>query len=287
MCIDYRQLNKVTVKNRYPLPRTDDLFDQLQGASYFSKIDLQSGYHQLRVRECDIPKIAFRVRSGHYEFVVMSFSLTNATAAFMDLMNRVFKQYLDIFVIVFIDDILVYSRNEEDHVNHLRIVLQVLRDRQLFAKFDKCEFWLRSVAFLGHVISGEGIMVDPKKTKAVKNWPRPLTSSDIRSFLGLAGYYRRFVEGFSSISSPLTRLTQKKEKFQWSLDCEKSFQELKDRLTKAPVLTLPEGSDGFVVYCDASRVGLGCVLMQNGKVISYASRQLKVHEKNYPTHDLV
>ena len=190
------------------------------------------------------------------------------------------------FVIVFIDDILVYSRNEEDHANHLRIVLLVLRDRKLFAKFNKCEFWLRSVAFLGHVISGEGIMVDTKKTEAVKNWPRSLTSSYIRSFLGLVGYYRRFVEGFSSISSPLTKLTQKKEKFQWSLDCEKSFQELKDRLTKAPVLTLPEGTNGFVVYCDASRVGLGCVLMQNGKVIAYASRQLKVHEKNYPTHDL-
>ena len=202
----------------------------------------------------------------------MHFEVRGITVAFMDLMSRVFRKYLDMFVIVFIEDILVYSRNEEDHANHLRIVLQVLRDRKLFAKFDKCEFWLRSVAFLGHVISGEGIMVDPKKTEAVKNWPRPLTSSDIRSFLGLAGYYRRFVEGFSSISSPLTKLTQKREKLQWSPDCEKSFQELKDRLTKAPVLTLPEGNDGFVVYCNASRVGLGSVLMQKGKVIVYASR---------------
>src|SRR5688572_23431403 len=286
MCIDYRQLNKVTIKNRYPFPRIDDLFDQLVGASFFSKIDLRSGYHQIRVRESDVSKTAFITRYGHFEFLFMSFGLTNAPAIFMDLMNRIFKPFLDLFVVVFIDDILVYSRSKEDHEGHLRIVLQVLRDEKLFAKFNKCEFWLREVAFLGHVVSGDGIKVDPKKTEAVKNWPRPLSSSDIRSFLGLAGYYRRFVEGFASISSPLTKLTQKKEKFQWSLDCEKSFQELKDRLTKAPVLTLPEGTDGFVVYCDASRVGLGCVLMQNGKVIAYASRQLKVHEKNYPTHDL-
>ncbi|KAH0655152.1 hypothetical protein KY285_030034 [Solanum tuberosum] len=286
MCIDYRELNKVTINNKYPIPRIDDLFDQLQGASHFSKIDLRSGYHQLRVRDSDIPKTTFRTRYGHYEFVVMSFGLTNAPAAFMDLMNRVFKQYLDLFVIVFIDDILIYSRNEEEHASHLRVVLQTLKDRQLFAKFNKCEFWLQSVAFLRHIVTSEGIRVDSQKIEAVKQWPRPTSATDIRSFLGLAGYYRRFVEGFSSIASPLTKLTQKKVKFQWSDDCEKSFAELKTRLTTTPVLTLPEGSDGYVIYCDASRVGLGCVLMQRGKVIAYASRQLKVHEKNYPTHDL-
>ncbi|KAH0784113.1 hypothetical protein KY290_003711 [Solanum tuberosum] len=286
MCIDYRQLNKVTIKNKYPLPRIDDLFDQLQGATCFSKIDLRSGYHQLRVRECDIPKTAFRTRYGHYEFLVMSFGLTNAPAAFMDLMNRVFKPYLDMFVIVFIDDILIYSRNEEDHANHLRTVLQTLKDKELYAKFSKCEFWLKSMAFLGHIVSDDGIKVDTQKIEVVQNWPRPTSPTEIRSFLGLAGYYRRFVEGFSSIASPLAKLTQKAVKFQWSEACEKSFQELKKRLIIAPVLTLPEGTKGFVVYCDASRVGLGCVLMQNGKVIAYASRQLKVHEKNYPTHDL-
>ncbi|KAH0722292.1 hypothetical protein KY290_004974 [Solanum tuberosum] len=286
MCINYRQLNKVTIKNKYPLSRIDDLFDQLLGASYFSKIDLRSGYRQLRVKGVDIPKTAFRTRYRHCEFLVMSFGLTNALAAFMNLMNIVFRQYLDMFVIVFIDDILIYSRSENEYMDHLRIVLQVLKDHQVFAKFSKCEFWLRSVPFLGHIVSNKGIEVDPKKTNAFKSWPRPLTPSDIRSFLGLAGYYRRFVEGFSSIASPLTTLTQKKAKFVWSEACEKNFQELKDRLTSASVLTLPEGTNGFVVYCDASRVGLGCVLMQNGKVIAYASRQLKVHEKNYPTHDL-
>ncbi|KAH0775071.1 hypothetical protein KY290_012208 [Solanum tuberosum] len=240
MCIDYRQLNKITIKNKYRLPRIDDLFDQLQGATCFSKIDLRSGYHQLKVRECDIPKTAFRTRYGHYEFLVMSFGLTNAPTTFMDLMNRVFKPYLDMFVIVLIDGILIYSRNEEDHANHLKIVVQTLKDREFYAKFSKCEFWLESVACLGHIISGDGIRVDTQKIEAVQNWPRPISPTDIRSFLGLVGYYRRFVEGFSSISSPLMKLTQKTVKFQWSEACEKSFQELNKRLTSAPVLTLPE-----------------------------------------------
>ena len=161
-----------------------------------------------------------------------------------------------------------------------------MKEQQLYAKFSKCEFWLNIVTYLGHIISSEGIMVDPQKVAVVKKWPRPTTPIDIRSFLGLAGYYRRFVESFSSIAAPLTKLTQKKMKFVWSDLCENSFEKLKDKLTTAPVLTLPEGVDDFVVYCDASRVGLGCVLMQRGKVIAYASRQLKVHESNYPTHDL-
>ncbi|KAH0706733.1 hypothetical protein KY289_011809 [Solanum tuberosum] len=264
----------------------DKGFIRPSGASCFSKIGFISGYLQLRVRECDIPKTAFRTRYGHYEFMAMSFGLTNAPAAFMDLMNKVFNPYLDMFVIVFIDDILIYSRNKEDYASHLKIVLQTLKDRELYAKFSKCEFWLEFVAFVGHIVSGEGIKVDTQKIEAVQNWPRPTCPTDIMSFLGLAGYYRRFVEGFSSISSPLTKLTQKIVKFQWSEACEKNFQKLKKRLTIAPVLTLPEGTQGFVVYCDASRVGLGCVLMQNGKVIAYASRKLKVYEKNYPTHDL-
>ncbi|KAH0697960.1 hypothetical protein KY289_015442 [Solanum tuberosum] len=260
MCIDYRQLNKVSIKNKYPLPRIDDLFDQLQGASYFCKIDFRSGYHQLRARGVDIPKTAFRTRYGHYEFLVISFGLTNASVTFMDLMNRFFWQYFDMFVIVFIDDILIYSRSENDHMDHLRIVLQVLKDHQLFTKFSKCEFWLRSVAFLGHIVSSKGTEVDPKKTDSVKSWPRPLLPTDIRSFLGLAGYYRRFVEGFSSIASPLTALTQKKAKFVWSEACEKSFQELKDRLTSAPVLTLPKHPGKANVVADAlSRLSMGSV----------------------------
>ena len=286
LCVDYRQLNKVTIRNKYPLPRIDDLFDQLHGATVFSKIDLRSGYHQLRIRESDVPKTAFRTRYGHYEFLVMSFGLTNAPAAFMDLMNQVFCPYLDRFVIVFIDDILVYSRSELEHERHLGLVLQTLRRHQLYAKFNKCEFWLSRVGFLGHVVSADGIYVDPQKVEAVANWEKPTTMTEVRSFLGLVGYYRRFIEGFSKIAGPLHGLTRKGVKFEWTDRCEGSFQTLKERLTSTLVLTLPEGNEGFEVYSDASYQGLGCVLMQHKRVLAYASRQLKKHELNYPTHDL-
>ncbi|KAJ1695434.1 hypothetical protein LUZ63_012132 [Rhynchospora breviuscula] len=213
LCIDYRELNKVTVKNRYPLPRIDDLFDQLQGSSVYFKIDLRTGYHQLRIKPEDVEKTAFRSRYGHYEYLVMPFGLTNAPAAFMDLMNRVFRDYLDNFVVVFIDDILVYSRTHEEHVNHLRAVLARLQEHQLFGKLSKCEFWLEKVAFLGHVISGNGLSVDPMKVQAVADWAQPKNVTEVRSFLGLAGYYRRFVEGFSKIARPLTQLLHKDMKY--------------------------------------------------------------------------
>ncbi|GJU84305.1 putative reverse transcriptase domain-containing protein [Tanacetum coccineum] len=235
MCIDYRELNKLTVKNRYPLPRIDDLFDQLQGSSVYSKIDLRSGYHQLRVRDEDIPKTAFRTRYGHYEFQVMPFGLTNAPAVFMDLMNRVCKPYLDKFVIVFIDDILIYSRNKEEHANHLRIILELLKKEKLYAKFSKCDFWIRIVQFLGHLIDSQGLHVDPAKIEAVKNWTSPTTPTEIRQFLGLAE------------------------------NQESAFQLLKQKLCEAPILALPKGNDDFVVYCDASHQGLGAVLMQREK----------------------
>ncbi|GJT20381.1 putative reverse transcriptase domain-containing protein [Tanacetum coccineum] len=214
MCIDYQELNKLTIKNRYPLPRIDDLFDQLQGLSVYSKINLRSGYHQLRVRDEDIPKTAFRTRYGHYEFQVMTFGLTNAPAVFLDLMNRVCKPYLDKFVIVFIDDILIYSRNEEEHANHLRIILELLRKEKLYANFSKCDFWILMVQFLRHLIDSQGLHVDPAKIKAVKNWASPTTPTKVHQFLGLVGYYRRFIQ--------------------------------------APILALPEGNDDFVVYFDAS-----------------------------------
>ena len=216
MCIDYQELNKRTVKNKYPLPRIDDLFDQLQGASYFSKIDLRSGYHQLKVKDADVAKTAFRTRYGHYEFLVMPFGLTNAPAAFMDLMNRVCRPFLDHFVIVFIDDILIYSKSNEEHRKHLRAVFEVLREKKLYAKFSKCEFWLREVHFLGHVISKDGIKVDPTKIEAVMKWEQPKTPTEIKSFLGLAGYYRRFIQDFSRIAKPMTELTKKGVKFLWT-----------------------------------------------------------------------
>ena len=286
LCIDYRQLNKVTIKNRYPLPRIDDLMDRLVGARIFSKIDLRSGYHQIKVKDEDIQKTAFRTRYGHYEYTVMPFGVTNAPGVFMEYMNRIFHPYLDQFVVVFIDDILVYSKSEEEHVEHLRIVLQVLKEKRLYAKLSKCEFWLREVSFLGHVVSGDGIAVDPSKIDAVLQWEAPTSVTEIRSFLGLAGYYRRFIEGFSKLALPLTKLTCKGAAFVWDVRCEESFLELKKRLTTAPILILPNPEEPFVVYCDASKMGLGGVLMQNGKVVAYASRQLRIHEKNYPTHDL-
>nr|GEX49192.1 putative reverse transcriptase domain-containing protein [Tanacetum cinerariifolium] len=249
MCIDYRELNKLTIKNRYPLPRIDDLFDQLQGSSIYSKIDLRSGYHQLRTHEEDILITAFRTRYGHYEFQVMPFGLTNAPAVFMDLMNRVCKPHLDKFVIVFIDDILIYSKNKEEHGEHLKTILNLLRSKKLYAKFTKCDFWLYSVQFLGHVIDSNGVHVDPTKIEAIKNWIAPTTPTEDDNE-------------------------------------EEAFQTLKLKSCSAPILSLPEGSKDFVMYLDASLKGFGAVLMQREKVIAYASRQLRKNEENYTTHAL-
>lgn len=203
----------MTFKNKYPLPRIDDMFDQLKGATIFSKIDLWSGYHQLKTKGSNILQSAFCTRYRHYEFVVMPFGLSNAPAAFMDLMNRVFKECLDKFMIVFIDDILIYLRDREEHVEHLRVALQTLKEHQLYAKFFECEFWLESIQFLGHVISKDGITVDLTKILAISRWSTPTSITEIWSFLRLTGYYRRFVEGFSSLAAALTALNKKDKKF--------------------------------------------------------------------------
>ena len=217
----------------------------------------------------------------------MPFGLMNVPVVFMDLMNMIFHQYLDQFVVVFIDDILVYLIDREAHDEHLRIVLQTLRDKQLYAKFSKCEFWLEKVVFLGHVLPTKGVSVDPQKVEAVVNWERPISATEVRSFLGLAEYYRRFIENFSRMALPLTALTKKKANFKWSDKCQQNFQELKKRLVTTPILALLVIGKDYVIYCDASRLGLGCVLMQDGNVIAYTSRQLKKHECKYHTHDLV
>nr|GEV76537.1 putative reverse transcriptase domain-containing protein [Tanacetum cinerariifolium] len=240
MCIDYRKLNKLTVKIRYPLLRINDLFDQLHGSRVYSKIDLRSGYHKLRVREEYVPKIAFRRRYSHYEFQVMPFGLTNASAIFIDMMNQVCKPYLDKFIIVFIDDILIYSKSEEEHVEHLKVNLELLKKEELYAKFLKCEFWLSKVQFLGHLIDSEGIHVDRAKIKSIKDCASPKTPTEIRQFLGLAGYYRRFIEGFLKIAKPMTKLTQKNVKFDWIEKAKVAFQLLKQKLCSAPILALPE-----------------------------------------------
>ncbi|GJX06565.1 putative reverse transcriptase domain-containing protein [Tanacetum coccineum] len=251
-------------------------------------INLRSGYHQLRVHEDDIPKTSFRMRYGHFEFTVMPFGLTNTPAVFMDLMNRACKPYLDKFVIVFIDDILIYSKTKEEHEVHLKLVLELLRKEKLYAKFSKCEFWLQEVHFLGHVVNQSGIHVDPSKIEAVKNWKDPTTPSEIRSFLGLAGYYRRFIANFSKIAKPLTSLTQKNQKYEWGEKEEEAFQTLKKNLCDAPILSLPDRIKDFVVYCDATNQGLGCVLMQRGKVLLVGDVRMVIideaHKSRYSVH---
>jgi hypothetical protein len=271
LCVDYRALNEVTVKSKYPLPRIHDMFDQLRGACVFSKINLRSGYHQLKIRGCDIPKTAFVSRYGLYEYTVMLFELTKASTYFMYLMNKVFMEYLDKFVVVFIDDILVYSGSEEEHEEHLRLALQKLQEHRLYAKLSNCEFWMKQVAFLGHIISKGGISVDPSKVQDVLSWSAPMSVGDIQSFLGLAGHYQRFIEGFLKISKPMTEFLEKDKKFDWTPAWEASFQELKKRLMTTPILVLPDMEKLFSIYYDASGQGLGCVLMQDGHVVAYAS----------------
>jgi hypothetical protein len=286
MCMDYRSLNEVTIKNKYPLPRIDILFNQLTEARVFSKIDLRSGYHQIRIRPEDIPKTAFTTRYGLFEYLVMSFGLTNALAHFTYLMNLVFMPELDKFVVVFINDILIYSKNKEEHAKHLRIVLTRLREHQLYAKFNKCTFWLEEIQFLGHVLSAKWIAVDPSKVKDIFEWKPPTTVHQVRSFLRLARYYRMFILDFSKIVKPITSLLKNDTKFDWSSKCNEAFEQLEVLLTTALVLAQPAIEKSFDVYCDTSSSGLGCVLMQEGRVIAYALRQLRRHEEHYPTHDL-
>ncbi|WVZ95181.1 hypothetical protein U9M48_040978 [Paspalum notatum var. saurae] len=247
-----------------------------------------SGYlHQMEVKPTDGIRVVHEFPDVFPdELPVMSFGLTNAPAYFMNLMNKVFMEYLDKFVVVFTDDILIYSKTEEEHEEHLRLVLQKLREHKLYAKLSKCEFWLDQVPFLGHIVSKGGIMVDPSKIRSVMDWKVPQVVKEVRGFLGLAGYYRRFIESFSRIAKPMTSLLEKGVTFIWTKERQAAFDELKKRLTTAPVLTLPDLTKSFTVYCDASKEGLGCVLMQEVKVIAYASRQLRKHEVNYPTHDL-
>src|SRR3954471_16252165 len=220
MCVDYRPLNLATIKNKYSLPRINDLYDQLGGSAVFSKMDLRLGYHQIRIREEDIPKTAFTTRYDLYEYTVMSFGLTNAPTTFSRLMNSIFMEYLDKFVVVYLDDILIYSKNEEDHAQHLRLVLMKLREHRLYAKFSKCEFWLPEVTYLGHVISAKGVAVNPERVQAVLDWTPPESVKQVRSFLGLASYCRRFVVNFSKVAKALTKLLKKDKKFEWTPKCE-------------------------------------------------------------------
>lgn len=260
MCIDYRALNKKTIKNRYPIPRIDELMDELRGAKYFSKIDLRSRYHQIWVREQDVPKIAFRCHYGHYEFLVMPFGLTNAPATFQSSMNHTFKKQLRKFLLVFFDDILIYSRSWEEHLQQMDEVLSILGEQQLYAKMSKCEFGMTEMLYLGHVIGEQGVQVHQEKIQAILDWPTPRNVTELRSFLGLCTYYRRFVKGFSQLIAPLTDLT-KKGAFSWGDGAQTALEKLKEVMSSCPVLALPDFTQSFVLECDASGEGIGAIPM--------------------------
>ena len=285
MCVDCRAINKITVKYRYPIPRLDDMLDELHGAALFSKIDLRSGYHQIRMKEGDEWKTAFKTKFGLYEWLVMPFGLTNAPSTFMCLMNHVFRSFIGKFVVVYFDDILVYSKNLDDHILHLRSIFNTLREHKLYGNIQKCSFCMDSVVFLGFVVGAKGISVDEEKVKAIRDWPVPTNASEVRSFHGLASFYRRFVKGFSSIAAPLNELVKKNTTFKWGEAQDMAFNTLKDKLTNAPLLCLPDFAKVFEIECDASGIGIGAVLMQESKPIAYFSEKLNGAALNYSTYD--
>ena len=284
MCIDSRAVNNITIKYRFPIPRLDDMLDELHGSVVFSKIDLRSGYHQIRMREGDEWKTAFKTKHGLFEWTVMPFGLTNAPSTFMRLMNEVLKAFIGRFVVVYLDDILVYSKSEEEHVGHLRRVFETLRAQRLYGKLEKCSFMVEKVIFLGYVVSSEGVAVDETKIEAVKSWPTPKTITEVRSFHGLASFYRRFIKDFSTITSPMTEC-MKKGNFLWNGAAQKAFESIKEKLCSTPILALPDFSQPFEVECDASGVGIGAVLIQGKRPVAYFSEKLGGARLNYCTYD--
>jgi hypothetical protein len=303
MVIDYRALNAATTRNRYPLPRVDELFDQLQGARYFSKLDLRTGYWQIRIAAEDVAKTAFTSRHGHFEWLVLPMGLTNAPAEFMALMENTFRSELNQFVLVFLDDILVFSRTLEEHEEHLRVVLQRLREQKLFAKLSKCCFFRREVEFLGHFVGRDGVRMVEGKVAAVDRWPTPTTQKEVEQFLGLAGYYRRFIAGFSKIASPLSELcgtlkaakggpaqrAPPKKRFEWGAEQQQAFEQLKAAVVSAPCLAIPDPKRDFIVHTDASGYATGAVLMQQFddglRPIAFLSKKMTKAERNYPVHE--
>jgi len=267
MCVDCRAVNNITVKYRHPIPRLDDMLDELHGSCIFSKIDLKIGYHQIRMKEEDEWKTAFKTKYGLYEWLVMPFGLTNAPSTFMKLMNHVLRAFIGKFVVVYFDDILVYNTNLDEHIEHLRCVLDVLRCEKLYVNFKKCTFCMKKVVFLGYVVSTKGIEVDEEKVKAIKEWPTLKSITEVRSFHGLVSFYRRFVKNFSTIAAPLTELIKKNVGFHWWSDQANTFATLKERLCSTPVLVLPDFKKTFKIECDASGIGIGVVLMQDRRPV--------------------
>ena len=285
MCLDYRALNKVTIKNKYPIPLIADLFDQLGHAKYFTKLDLRSGYYQVRIAEGDEQKTTCVTRYGSYEFLVMPFGLTNAPATFCTLMNKIFHPYLDQFVVVYLDDIVVYSNTLEEHKQHLREVFKVLRENELYIKKEKCSFAQQEVLFLGHKITGGKLMMETTKVQAIQEWEPPTKVPELRSFLGLVNYYRRFIKGYSAIAAPLTDLLKKNRPWEWTAECQEAFDTLKRVVCEEPVLALPDHTKPFEVHTDASDFAIGGVLMQEGHPIAYESRKLNDTERRYTVQE--
>ncbi|XP_051138119.1 uncharacterized protein LOC127256259 [Andrographis paniculata] len=285
MCVDCRAVNAITIKYRHPIPRLDDLLDEINGARIFSKIDLRSGYHQIRMQHGDEWKTAFKTKLGLYDWLVMPFGLTNAPSTFMRLMNHVLRAFIGKFVVVYFDDILVYSKSEKEHVEHVRLVFQRLREEKLYANFKKCIFHINEVVFLGFVVSEDGLKVDKTKVKAIKEWTPPMNVGETRRFLGMCGFFRRFVPGFSLIAAPLTSLLKKGVPFKWEQAHQEAFETLKAKLTQAPVLALPNFEKTFELECDALGKGMGAVLLQEGRPIAYHNDKFRGAALNYSTYD--
>jgi RNase H-like domain found in reverse transcriptase/Reverse transcriptase (RNA-dependent DNA polymerase)/Integrase zinc binding domain/Integrase core domain len=285
MCVDSRAINRITVKYCFPIPRLDDMLDQLSGAKIFSKIDLKSGYHQVRIKPGDEWKTAFKTKEGLFEWMVMPFGLSNAPSTFMRMMNQVLRPFLNDFVVVYFDDILIYSKTKEEHKHHLSRVLSALRDQQLFANPKKCVWQVEELLFLGYVVTTAGISPDKNKVQAIVEWPNPNIITEVRSFLGLAGFYRRFIQHYSRIAAPITDLL-KRSQFEWDSKAQQAFKELKSKLISAPLLALPDFEKLFEVDCDASKVGIGAVLSQEGRPVAYYSEKLSGAKLNYSVYEL-
>lgn len=285
MCVDSRAINKITIRYRFPIPRLDDLLDQIGTSKIFSKIDLKSSYHQIRIRPGDEWKTAFKTREGLFEWLVMPFGLSNAPSTFMRVMNQALRPFIGRFVVVYFDDILIFSTSLAEHEEHLRQVLQVLRMEKLFAARHKCDFGVSQVLFLGYIVSDRGLSVDHSKIEAVHSWPTPSTVSEVRSFHGLASFYWRFVPNFSSIMAPITNCIRD-VKLIWTTEAAQAFDLIKEKLTTAPILVLPDFTSPFELHCDASKIGIGAVLSQNSRPVAYHSEKLAGARSRYSTYDV-